>query len=155
MCTLLGSLSAFAQLNNQVVLQSLNDLRDEGCNCGNEVMRPASQLIWDEELANIAQDYANQLYEANKDQQHHIFLSHVGIDASTLEDRLQDNAYYAKACVENIAYLPGNFDMVIDHWLNNPLSCKNLLNRSMTVAGIAQKGDYWVVLLAIPQKLIH
>ena len=45
--------------------------------------------------------------------------------------------------------------MVLDHWLNNPQSCKNLLNRKMTYVGIAQRGDFWVILMAIPQKNAH
>lgn len=148
-------IAAFAQFDEKAALQSLNDLRDEGCNCGNEMMRPASKLLWDDDLADIARIYAAQLSAANKGKNEYIYLSHVGTDATTTEDRLIANDYQAKACVENIAYLKGNFDMVLDHWLNNPQSCKNLLNRKMTYVGIAQRGDFWVILMAIPQKNAH
>ena len=119
------------------------------------MMRPASKLLWDDDLADIARVYAAQLSAANKGKNEYIYLSHVGTDATTTEDRLIANDYQAKACVENIAYLKGNFDMVLDHWLNNPQSCKNLLNRKMTYVGIAQRGDFWVILMAIPQKNAH
>jgi uncharacterized protein YkwD len=149
------SLGAWAQFDYEKALKSLNELREDGCNCGNEAMRPASNLLWDQDLADIAMMYAAQLSAANKNNNQHIYLSHVGTDASTTEDRLQANDYMASACVENIAYLKGNFDMVLDHWLNNPQSCKNLLNRKMTAVGVAQRGDFWVVLMAVPKKLIH
>lgn len=149
---MLCSISAMAQFDYEAALHSLNELRDEGCNCGNQVMRPASELNWDKKLASIAQDYADQLSAANQNKQQHVFLSHVGTDGTTLEDRLMGNDYEAKACVENIAYFRGNFDMVIDHWLNNPQMCKNLLDRRMTMVGAAQRGDYWVVILAVPRK---
>lgn len=148
--SLLCSTSIFAQFNREAALESLNDLRREGCNCGNEAMRPTIKLSWDEDLADIARIYAAQLSAANKGNKQYIYLSHVGTDASTAEDRLLANDYKAKACVENIAYLNGNFDMVLDHWLNNPQSCKNLLNRKMTVVGIARTGDFWVILMAQP-----
>ena len=152
---LLLGVAAFAQFDHEKALKSLNELRNEGCNCGNEIMRPASDLLWDQDLADIAKLYAAQLSAANKGKNQHIYLSHVGIDASTTEDRLLANDYHAKACIENIAYFKGNFDMVLDHWLNNPQSCKNLLNRKMTYVGIAQRGDFWVILMAIPQRNSH
>lgn len=148
-------IAAFAQFDEKAALQSLNDLRDEGCNCGNEMMRPASKLLWDDDLADIARIYAAQLSAANKGKSQHIYLSHVGTDGTTTEDRLNANDYKAKACLENIAYLNGNFDMVLDHWLNNPQSCKNLLNRKMTSVGIARRGNFWVILMAVPQPIVH
>lgn len=145
----------WAQWDIQAALQELNDLRDEGCNCGTEKMRPASALLWDKDLAAIATDYAEQLATTNQGYGAHVYLSHVGTDGSTLEDRLQEQAYRAKACVENIAYFNGNFTMVLDHWLNNPQSCKNLLNKNMTAVGLAQKDNYWVIILALPQNATH
>jgi uncharacterized protein YkwD len=150
-CTMI----ACAQFDYSEALKSLNELRDEGCNCGTEKIRPASSLLWDEDLADIARVYAAQLSSINKGNTDYIYLSHVGTDATTTEDRLIANDYQAKACVENIAHLKGNFDMVLDHWLNNPQSCKNLLNRQMTAVGIAQKGDFWVVLMAVPKSIAH
>ncbi len=148
--SLLCSTSIFAQFNYDSILESLNELRKEGCHCGNEEMRSAPKLTWDDDLADIARIYAAQLSAANKGNTQHVYLSHVGTDGSTAEDRLAANDYQARACVENIAYLNGNFDTVIDHWLNNPQSCKNLLNRKMTAVGIARTGDFWVILMAQP-----
>lgn len=149
------STSIWAQFDYEKALKSLNELREDGCNCGTEAIRPAQPLLWDQDLADIAMLYAAQLSAANKNTNQHVYLSHIGTDASTTEDRLTANDYMATDCVENIAYLNGNFDMVLDHWLNNPQSCKNLLNRKMTAVGIAQRGDFWVVLMAIPKSLIH
>lgn len=153
-CTLFST-CLFAQFDYEKAVKTLNELRDEGCNCGNEVMRPASKLLWDDDLADIARIYAAQLSATNKGKSQHIYLSHVGTDGTTTEDRLNANDYKAKACLENIAYLNGNFDMVLDLWLNNPQSCKNLLNRKMTAVGIARRGDFWVILMAIPQPIVH
>jgi uncharacterized protein YkwD len=90
---LLCGLLAFGQDNKEInkerLLDTINDWRSEDCHCGNEKKRPAPEVIWDKKLAEIAQEYANDL---NKDNQNNntdfLYLSHVGTDGSTLKIRL-------------------------------------------------------------------
>ena len=100
-----------------------------------------------------AQEYANELAEENKkNETDFLYLSHVGADGSTLKIRLEEKDYQVVYCVENIAHLKGNESMVIDHWMNSPTACNNIMNRQVTAMGMARSGDYWVLLFAQPKK---
>ena len=90
--------------------------------------------------------------EKKKNETDFLYLSHVGTDGSTLKIRLEEKDYQVVYCVENIAHLKGNESMVIDHWMNSPTACNNIMNRQVTAMGMARSGDFWVVLLAQPTK---
>jgi uncharacterized protein YkwD len=144
---------AFGQIKKEKVLDEINDWRSEDCLCGTEKKRPAGELIWDKKLEAIAQEYADELAAENKkNKDNFLYLSHVGTDGSTLKIRLEEKEYNAVYCVENLAYLKGNESMVIDHWMNNPTSCKNIMNRQVTAMAMARSGDFWVLLFAQPKK---
>ena len=142
-----------AQINKSKILDEINAWRSDVCLCGNVKKRPAGELIWDNKLAEIAQGYANDLNSdnANNDTKF-LYLSHVGTDGSTVKQRLEEKDYGVIYCVENIAHLKGSETMVIDHWMNNPTSCNNIMNRQVTNMGMARSGDFWVLLLAQPKK---
>lgn len=149
----LSQLLAYSQINKEKVLDNINGWRSDGCICGNAEKRPANELIWDDKLAEIAQQYAKELDTENKkNNTNFLYLSHVGSDGSTLKERLEESEYYAVYCVENIACLKGNENMVIDHWMNTPTSCNNIMNRQVTNVGLARSGDFWVILFAQPKK---
>lgn len=144
---------ALGQINSAKVLDEINDWRSDVCFCGNVKKRPASELIWDKKLAEIAEEYAKDLARDNQNNESQfLYLSHVGTDGSTLKQRLEESDYSVIYCVENIAYLKGNETMVIDHWMNNPTSCNNIMNRQVTNMGMARSGDFWVLLFAQPRK---
>jgi uncharacterized protein YkwD len=146
-------LLAFCQINREKVLDEINGWRSDNCFCGNVKKRPAGELIWDKKLEEIAQEYADELAEENKkNEDDFLYLSHVGTDGSTVKIRLEEKEYSAVYCVENIAHLKGNESMVIDHWMNNPTACNNIMNRQVTAMGMARSGDFWVLLVAHPKK---
>lgn len=131
-----------------ILIQQLNELRAEGCMCGNAKANPVGSLIWNKQLASIAYEYAKQLKENNQTSQDaYLFISHIGTDGSTLMSRLDNAGYIAKNAIENIAFINGNEDMVIDYWLNNPESCQNIMDKKMTTMGAAKSGDFWVLIL--------
>lgn len=149
----LCQLLAFCQINKEKVLDEINGWRSDNCLCGNVKKRPAGELIWDKKLEEVAQEYANELAEENKkNETDFLYLSHVGADGSTLKIRLEEKDYQVVYCVENIAHLKGNESMVIDHWMNSPTACNNIMNRQVTAMGMARSGDYWVLLFAQPKK---
>ncbi len=153
----LGLSLAFSQntdsINEDRVLDEINGWRGDNCYCGNVKKRPAEELIWDKKLAEIAKAYADDLAKDNeKNDSKFLYLSHVGTDGSTLKQRLEESDYKVVYCVENIAYLKGNEPMVIDHWMNNPTSCNNIMNRQVTNMGMARSGNFWVLLFAQPKK---
>ena len=148
-----GLTLAFGQINNARVLDEINAWRSDVCLCGNVKKRPAAELIWDNKLAEIAQEYANDLNSDNENNDtKFLYLSHVGTDGSTVKQRLEEKDYSVIYCVENIAHFKGSETMVIDHWMNNPTACNNIMNRQVTNMGMARSGDFWVLLFAQPKK---
>lgn len=147
-----GLTLAFGQINNARVLDEINAWRSDVCLCGNVKKRPAAELIWDNKLAEIAQEYANDLNSDNENNDtKFLYLSHVGTDGSTVKQRLEEKDYSVIYCVENIAHFKGSETMVIDHWMNNPTACNNIMNRQVTNMGMARSGDFWVLLFAQPK----
>ena len=148
-----GLTLAFGQINNARVLDEINAWRSDVCLCGNVKKRPAAELIWDNKLAEIAQEYANDLNSDNENNDtKFLYLSHVGTDGSTVKQRLEEKDYSVIYCVENIAHFKGSETMVINHWMNNPAACNNIMNRQVTNMGMARSGDFWVLLFAQPKK---
>jgi uncharacterized protein YkwD len=89
------------------------------------------------------------------------YLSHIGLDGSTPEDRVQDAGFTASLVLENLYALHpaygGNPQSAFDWWMGDADSKADLLNANTTVVGIAYVtsdesllGGYFVVLSARP-----
>ncbi|MBO6035281.1 MAG: CAP domain-containing protein, partial [Paludibacteraceae bacterium] len=139
-------------LNEEALLEDLNSLRMDGCMCGMEEIRGMLPLRWDKRLAEIAFEYAESLKSSNSsDDDAYLFISHIGADGSTLTTRLDDADYQRIDAKENIAYIKGNEDMVIDYWLNNPTACKTIMDKKMSAVGVARSDNFWVMIVAQPK----
>ena len=139
-------------IDEEAMLSDINSLRTDGCMCGMEEIRGVMPLRWDKELAAIAAEYAESLKESNSTAEDaYLFISHIGTDGSTLATRLDDAGYERKDAKENIAYIKGNEDMVIDYWLNNPTACKTIMDKNMTAIGVARSDNFWVMIVAQPK----
>lgn len=140
-----------AQIDQEAMLDAINELRAEGCTCGTSELKPVTSVSWNKDLAEIAKSYSDHLKDNNKSSKNNfLFLSHVGIDGSTLESRLAEANFNTKFACENIAFIEGNEDTAIDYWLNNPESCQNIMSKQSTALGAARSGDFWVLILAQP-----
>lgn len=139
-------------LNEDAVLDDLNSLRRDGCMCGMEEINGMLPLRWDKRLAEVALEYAESLRKSNDaGDDAYLFISHIGADGSTLATRLDDAGYERRDAKENIAYIKGNEDMVIDYWLNSPTACKTIMDRKMTAVGVARSENFWVMIVAQPK----
>lgn len=139
-------------LNEEALLEDLNGLRMDGCMCGMDEISGMLPLRWDKRLAEIALEYAESLNSSNPtDDDALLFISHIGIDGSTLTTRLDDAGYERIDAKENIAFIKGNEDMVIDYWLNNPTACKTIMDRKMSAVGVARSENFWVMIVAQPK----
>jgi uncharacterized protein YkwD len=89
------------------------------------------------------------------------YLSHIGLNGSTPEQRVQDAGFTASLVLENLYALHpaygGNPQSAFDWWNNNAASKADLLNANTTAVGIAYVtsdesllGGYFVVLSAKP-----
>ena len=57
---------AFGQIKKERVLDEINGWRSDVCFCGNVKKRPAGELIWDNKLEEVAQEYADELSAENE-----------------------------------------------------------------------------------------
>lgn len=89
------------------------------------------------------------------------YLSHIGLDGSTPEDRVREAGFTASLVLEDLYALHpaygGNPQSAFDWWMGDADSKADLLNANITVVGIAYVtadesllGGYFVVLSAKP-----
>src|SRR5688572_1384368 len=87
------------------------------------------------------------------------YLSHIGLDGSTPEDRVREAGFTASLVLENLYALHpaygGNPQSAFDWWMSDTDSEADLLNANTTVVGIAYVtsddsllGGYFVVIMA-------
>jgi uncharacterized protein YkwD len=104
------------------------------------------------QLTEAARDHAVDMLCNN-------YLSHIGLDGSTPEERVQEAGFTASLVLENLYALApefgGNPQTAFDWWMNDPESEADLLNTNTTAVGIAYVssdesllGGYFVVVSA-------
>jgi len=123
----------------------VNDIRSKGCNCGKNYRPPAPPVKWNEKLEQAAQNHSNNMHSKS-------FFSHTGKDGSTVSSRVAAVKYDWVLCAENIGMRYKTEQAVIQAWANNPSHCENIMNELLTEMGVAIKGSYWTMVLAMPKK---
>jgi len=119
------------------VLDKINDLRSNGCKCGNAYMMPAQPVQWDHTLHQVSKEYARYLYRNNR-------FSHETKDGKTLGDRLDAIGYRWLRIGENLGKGYHDFYDVLEAWLDSPSHCKMLMDPEVTDFGMSKHYDYWV-----------
>jgi uncharacterized protein YkwD len=134
--------------NAQFVTQMQTLINDERTGAG----LPA--LTVNTQLTAAAEDHATEMLCNN-------YLSHISLDGSTPEDRVEQAGFSASLVVENLYALHpaygGNPQSAFDWWMSDAGSKADLLNANTTVVGIAYVtsdesllGGYFVVISARP-----
>ena len=134
--------------NAQFVTQLQTLINDERTSAG----LPA--LTVNTQLSTAAKDHAVDMLCNN-------YLSHVGLDGSTAQDRVREAGFTASLVLENLYALHpaygGNPQSAFDWWMSDADSKADLLNANTTVVGIAYVtadesllGGYFVVVSAKP-----
>ncbi|MEL6658305.1 MAG: CAP domain-containing protein [Bacteroidota bacterium] len=127
----------------QEMILDINDLRAEGCRCGNTNMPPVGPLQWNDQIAIAAAEHSADMAQAG-------VLNHTGTDGSLAGDRLKRNGYDWRSYGENIASGFTSMDGVLQAWIDSPGHCRNLMNASFQEIGIARQGNYWTQVFASP-----
>ena len=141
-----GSASCSFDENAQFVTQLQDLINDERTAAG----LPA--LTINAQLAGAAENHAVDMLCNN-------YLSHISLDGSTPEQRVETAGFDASLVVENIFALHpaygGNPQAAIDWWMSDPESEADLLNEDTTAFGISyvtseesMLGGYFVVVSA-------
>ena len=130
--------------NKKLLLELVNDARSKGCQCGNTYHPPVPPVKWNEKLEKAAQNHSNNMYSKS-------FFSHTGKDGSNVSTRLTAVKYDWAMCAENIGMRYKTERAVIQGWLSSPAHCEHIMNELYKDVGIAIKGSYWTMVLAMPK----
>ena len=134
--------------NPQFVTQLQTLINDERTAAGLPALTVNNQLV------SAAKNHAVDMLCNN-------YLSHIGLNGSTPEQRLQAAGFTASLVLEDLFALHpaygGNPQSALDWWMGNPASKADLLNANTTTVGIAyvtseesMLGGYFVVVSAKP-----
>ncbi len=134
-------LDAPVNVDKQELLDLVNEVRQSGCNCGGEEMPPVNPVVWNDTLAEVAQNHSDDMNNHNN-------LDHIGSDGSDAGDRITAAGYIWTTYGENIAVGYTSEQAVIDGWLNSEGHCKNIMNANVTEMGVATSGAYWTQVFA-------
>lgn len=134
-------LDAPINIDQQELLDLVNEVRQSGCNCGDEYFSPVSPVAWNDTLEKAAQIHSDDMNKKN-------FFSHTGSDGSSAGDRITELGYDWSTYGENIAAGYTSEQTVIQGWLDSDGHCKNIMNGNFTEMGIATKGSYWTQVFA-------
>lgn len=126
------------EINEELILNLVNDLRTTGCNCGDTYMPPVDEVVWDERLESAARLNTEHFYKTG-------LLQHVWDDGTSVADRYKkvgiDNWV---ALGENIAYSKcGDEEHVFRLWTDSPSHCKVMMSSKLQKMGVANTDIYW------------
>jgi uncharacterized protein YkwD len=125
-------------ISKKKILEMVNQIRTEGCNCGGTTMPPVGELEWDYQLERAA--IAHSI-----DMNVHGYFSHTSIDGSSFADRINGTDYQGSPGGENIAMGYQDENAVFQGWLNSPGHCMNMMNASHTDLAVGRSGSYWTM----------
>jgi uncharacterized protein YkwD len=119
------------------VLGEINQLRSQGCKCGDRYMRPVPPVQWNNELYKVSNRYARYMKEYNH-------FDHVSKSGEDLGDRLNHAGYSWLKIGENLGFGYDDFYSVFAAWKKSPSHCTMLMDPDMTDMGISKHHTYWV-----------
>jgi uncharacterized protein YkwD len=127
------------------VLLRVNAIRAAGAVCGTSSYPAAAALTWNNSLQRAAGGHSSEMAQSD-------YFSHDSLDGKTFSQRLTDSGYNYSAAGENIAAGDATAKQAVDHWLNSPGHCANMMNSSYRDIGVACAssassgyGTYWTM----------
>lgn len=96
-----------------IILDLVNEVRVKGCNCGAEKMLPVDSVKWNSLLVLAAKRHSEDMNTNN-------YFSHIGLDGSTVADRINKTGFIWTCYGENIAYGATTEQQVFELWMNSP-----------------------------------
>jgi uncharacterized protein YkwD len=125
-------------ISKKKLLDMVNKLRSEGCNCGATAMPPVGKLDWDYQIERAAIAHSIDMYVQG-------YFSHTSLDGSSFSDRINGTDYEGTPTGENIALGYPDEEAVFNGWLNSPGHCMNMMNAGHTDIAVGRSGNYWTM----------
>ena len=129
------------QIDKELLLDLVNDVRTNGCFCGADYYLPVEPVSWNDTLEDVAKEHSNDMYFKR-------FFNHIGSDGSNPGERLSRHGYRWSGVGENLAMNYKTEEKVFYGWMGSYGHCKNIMNARYRNIGIAHTGYYWTMVLA-------
>ncbi len=123
--------SSANEIDAELMLSLINQVRAEGCNCGDTYMEPVPALEWNSQAEEAATAHTVDMAENS-------FMGHSGSDGSSAGDRLRRAGYSYRTWGENVAQGQRTEEDVMNSWLNSAGHCRNIMNPNFTHVGAAK-----------------
>lgn len=123
------------------LLNHLNKLRLEGCECEGESMPAVGSIAWNNLLFEAAQKHSEDMFQNN-------FLAHTGSDNSTLTERVNETGYSWRLLGENLARGYFTEQSLIEAWKRSGVHCRLMMHPDFLEVGVGKKEQYWTMILA-------
>lgn len=123
-------------VDRNLMLQIVNDIRQKGCKCGGRKMPAVAPVSWNDQLARAA-------YNHSADMQKRKYFSHTSARGTDPGDRIKAAGYKWRAYGENIAFNYANEQSVVDGWLKSVNHCKTIMSPNFKEMGVGRSGEYW------------
>lgn len=133
--TINNDYSEFTEISNSII-KLVNQIRTEGCQCGDTYYPPVNPLTYNYLLEDAALNLSKDMDKNN-------FFNHLDSKGQNVTNRLNNVGYKWLACAENIAKNQETPEAVVKAWINSPKHCKNLMNQDFDEMGVAKIGPYW------------
>jgi uncharacterized protein YkwD len=130
-----------SSVNKTVLLQLVNDVRKNGCECGDSWYPPVPAITWNDQLEAAA-------YHHSKDMSEKKYFSHDAPDGGDPGERIRNEGYQWSTYGENIGQGYGSEQSVMNGWLSSPGHCRNIMGKSYREMGVARVGSYWTQVFA-------
>ncbi len=112
------------------VIHMINEIRSEGCNCGETYYPPADALVWSEDLAKAADLHVRDMIVNG-------YFAHRSPDNKSPFSRVADITDSFTDIRENIARGQTSDIEVILSWMDSPGHCANMMQPQTTHVGLA------------------
>ncbi len=127
---------AGSAVNKTILLQMVNKVRQNGCQCGDTYYPATAPLVWNDKLEQAAQKHSRDMLSKK-------FFSHTAPDGTDGGTRIRQAGYNWRAFGENIAFNYPSEQAVIDGWIKSTGHCKNIMNKDFKEMAVARAGNYW------------
>ncbi len=140
------NLNSLPHSETTVAISLVNQIRREGCKCGDVYYPPAQDLKYNELLSKIAESHC-------KDMAHNNYFDHINKSGQDAGVRLTIAGYGWKLWGENIFYTSrenSQANEAVEAWRASPTHCTNIMNPSFTEMGLGTYQGYYTQLFGKP-----
>lgn len=127
-------------VNKDLLLTLVNNVRTKGCNCGSKVMPPVAPLSWNLYLELAAAKHSKDMTDRK-------YFAHNSPNGVTPQARIADAGYKASWSGENIASGPSTEQDVINGWVKSEKHCENMMSANYKEMAVARSGNIWTQVL--------